>query len=196
MDSLFGITGDGWVLLAADSTAARSILTFKHDEDKIMELDASKMMSSAGEVGDRIQFSEYIQKNMALHELRTGIPLDTDSTAHYIRGELATALRSRPYQVNCLIAGFDTDAGAGLYFLDYLSTMQKMNFAAHGYAGYFCYSLLDRHWKPKMTLAEGTALLRKCIKELHTRFMLSQPHFTVKVADKDGIRTIDLAPEE
>lgn len=35
MDSVFGLVGDGFVLLAADASAARSILVFKHDEDKV-----------------------------------------------------------------------------------------------------------------------------------------------------------------
>ncbi len=36
MDSVFGLVGKGYVLLAADATAARSILVFKHDdEDKV-----------------------------------------------------------------------------------------------------------------------------------------------------------------
>lgn len=81
--------------------------------------------------------------------------------AHRVLFQLATALRSRPYQVNCLIAGYDKDDGAGLYFLDYLSTMQKMNFAAHGYAGYFCYSLLDRHWKVRSRMRSRMRAVRK-----------------------------------
>lgn len=73
--------------------------------------------------------------------------------------------------------------------MDYLSSMQKMNYAAHGYAGYFCYSLLDRHWEPDMDLEQGKELMAKCVRELRTRFMLNQPVFKLKVVDKDGIRT-------
>jgi len=32
-----------------------------------------------------------------------------------------------------LIAGYDEDAGASLYWLDYLATMHKMNIAGTGY---------------------------------------------------------------
>ena len=35
MDTAFGLVGDGFVLLAADCEAARSILSYKHDEDKV-----------------------------------------------------------------------------------------------------------------------------------------------------------------
>lgn len=91
-----------------------------------------------------------------------------------------------------------------------------MNYAAHGYAGYFCYSLLDRHWKPDMSVEEATvsgalswqaccwnmltraaiaqALMAKCVVELRTRFMLHQPSFILKIADKDGIRELEFKP--
>jgi hypothetical protein len=34
-DSIFGLTGSGFTLLAADCSAVRSILAYKHDEDKV-----------------------------------------------------------------------------------------------------------------------------------------------------------------
>mmetsp|Transcript_21175 Transcript_21175/g.49744 ORF Transcript_21175/g.49744 Transcript_21175/m.49744 type:complete len:195 (-) Transcript_21175:67-651(-) len=194
MDTVIGCVGKGFSMLIADKTQARSILTYKHDEDKITALNKHVMAAAAGEHGDRVQFTQYVQKNIALHELRTGIALDTHSAANYTRKELATALRRNPYNVNLLIGGFDEEAGGTLYFLDYLSAMQKMNYAAHGYAGYFCYSLLDRHWKPDMTEEEAKDLMAKCVVELRTRFMLHQPAFMLKVVDSDGIREVEFNP--
>jgi hypothetical protein len=33
-----------------------------------------------------------------------------------------------------------------------------------------------------MTLEEGLEVIRKCIQELHTRFLIAQPKFVVKVS--------------
>ena len=52
-----------------------------------------------------------------------------------------------PYQVNLLIAGWDKEAGPGLYFMDYLGSMVKVPFAAHGYSSYFALSTLDCHYQ-------------------------------------------------
>lgn len=41
-----------FVLLAADASAARSILVFKTDQDKILALDNHKLLATA--VGDKI----------------------------------------------------------------------------------------------------------------------------------------------
>lgn len=45
------ITGKGYVLVAADTVAARSIVKMKHDEDKIKVLGSHLLMSYSGEPG-------------------------------------------------------------------------------------------------------------------------------------------------
>lgn len=49
MDSVFGICGHDWVIIASDTAVNRSIFTLKHDEDKIMVLDKYKVLGAAGE---------------------------------------------------------------------------------------------------------------------------------------------------
>lgn len=71
----------------------------------------------------------------------------TNAPLALLLSQLAAALRKAPYQVNVLIAGHDKGEGPSLYFMDYMASLHKMNFAAHGYAGFFLYALLDRHWK-------------------------------------------------
>ena len=211
-------------MLVADCTSARSIVAFKHDEDKVRRtplptttpaacarppadaphptpphpapqirtLDSHKIAASAGPQADCSSFVEFIQRNVALNAFRTGLALSTKSTASFVKTKLAEALRKNPYQVNLLLGGFDKDAGASLYYIDYLGAMAKMPFAAHGYAAYFLFSTMDSAWKPGMTEAEALALVRVCIAELAKRFTIHQPHFTVKVADANGIREIAL----
>jgi 20S proteasome subunit beta 4 len=105
---------------------------------------------------------------------------------------LAKALRKGPYQTNLLLAGHDVGAGVSLYHMDYMGSMAKVNFSAHGYAANFVLSIFDRDWKAGMTLEQGIDVLKKCIHELHTRFLISQPNFVVKVVDQNGFRQIQL----
>ena len=88
-----GIKGKDFVMLCGDTTAVQQIITIKHDEDKLKEVDRHKMMALAGDPGDRVQFSEFIMANVRLYSLRNGQQLSTDAVANYTRGELATALR-------------------------------------------------------------------------------------------------------
>lgn len=53
MECVFGLVGDGFALVVADSSAVHSILVHKPNEDKIMPLDSHKLLGASGESGDR-----------------------------------------------------------------------------------------------------------------------------------------------
>mmetsp|Transcript_32702 Transcript_32702/g.104249 ORF Transcript_32702/g.104249 Transcript_32702/m.104249 type:complete len:206 (-) Transcript_32702:301-918(-) len=203
-DCTFGFVGQKhkFVVVAADRSAARSIVVFKQDEDKVLELDASKLLGSAGSAPDGVAFTEFIQKNVALYEIDNGTRLDTFATANFIRNELAQALRRGPYQTNLLLGGLDresplyADDEASLYYIDYLASSNKVNFGCHGYASNFILSIFDKEWHPDLTVDQAKDLVQKCIDELQKRFLINLPAFTVKVLDKDGIRNLPLAANE
>ncbi|XP_075506803.1 proteasome subunit beta type-2-A-like [Primulina tabacum] len=188
MESVFGLVGKDFAIVAADTSAVHSILVHKTNEDKIMVLDSHKLMGASGETGDRVQFTEYIQKNVALYQFRNGIPLTTAAAANFTRGELATALRKNPYMVNIILGGYDKDVGPSLYFLDYIASLHKVDKAAFGYGSYFALAMMDRHHRQDMTVEEAIELVDKCILEIRTRLVVAPPNFVIKIVDKDGAR--------
>ncbi|XP_072951622.1 proteasome subunit beta type-2-B-like [Typha angustifolia] len=188
MECVFGLVGDGFAVIVADTSAVHSILVHKSDEDKVMLLDSHKLLGASGEGGDRVQFTEYIQKNVHLYQFRNGIPLTTAAAANFTRGELATALRKNPYSVNILLAGYDKDIGPSLYYIDYIATLHKIEKGAFGYGSYFCLSMMDRHYHSGMSLQEAIDLVDKCITEIRTRLVVAPPNFVIKIVDKDGAR--------
>ncbi|KIJ59883.1 hypothetical protein HYDPIDRAFT_170577 [Hydnomerulius pinastri MD-312] len=194
METSFAITGKGYVIVAADSTAARSIVKMKVDEDKIKELSSHLLMAYSGEPGDTVQFAEFVERNIRLYQIRNLYPLRPAAAASWIRRALAESLRSRnPYSVNLLLGGYDlADHTPNLYWVDYLGTVVEVPFAAHGYGSYFALSLLDRYHDPEASLEEGLATLRRCIDEVSKRLVVSPGNYKVKVVDKDGVREIEL----
>lgn len=159
----------------------------------------------------RVQFSEFIQKNILLYQFRNGIPLSTSAAANFTCGELAHALRKvrscltssfsftsaskaecawgvcgsfecfsllrcgwvgevrsweflcnaiwslqkswlqlivifqqNPYFVNMMIAGYDSEEGPSLYYLDYIATLHKVKTGALGYGKSPCFDC--RSW--------------------------------------------------
>lgn len=83
---------------------------------------------------------------MNLVKFRNSWEMTMSECAHYIRGELAEAIRRAPYQVNCLLGGVDKETPA-LYWLDYLGTCERVHYGAHGYAGYFISSVLNNYYE-------------------------------------------------
>jgi len=191
MEALIAIKLKDSVLLLIDSTAGRSIVKMKEDEEKVYSIDDNKLLAGVGESGDRVQFCEYIVRNAHLYTLRNGYPLSTKAAAHFIRGELAESIRRNPYNVNLLLAGVDKDVGPSIYYMDYLGSMQKMNFAVHGYASHFLLSLFDRHYQADLNLEQGLELLKRCVNELKTRFLIGGK-FKVKHVTLEGTTQIPL----
>jgi len=168
-------------------------MVMKSDQNKFFNLSDRLVMAVSGESGDTNQFSEYIAKNIALYKMRNGYELSPSAAANFTRRNLADYLRSRtPYQVNPLIAGFDTETGkAELYFMDYLAAMIKTQYACHGYGGFFSTSIMDRHFKSDMTRQQAYNLMVECVKEVQKRLVLNLPNFGVVVVDKDGIHNME-----
>merc|ERR1712046_27707 len=193
MECLIGMAFKDFVMVAADQTNARSIMVMKSDQNKFINLSDRLVMAVSGESGDTNQFAEYIAKNIQLYKMRNGYELSPAAAANFTRRNLADYLRSRtPYQVNLLIAGFDSETGKPeLYFMDYLASMIKTNFAAHGYGGFFTTALMDRHYRSNMNKEEAYKLMIECVKEVQKRLILNLPNFAITIVDKDGVSKMD-----
>ncbi|CAJ0907203.1 6636_t:CDS:2 [Entrophospora sp. SA101] len=182
MECLIGIVGKDFALTATDASSLRSITVLKSNEDKTRDLNKHVTMAYSGEPGDTINFAEYIQRNVRFYGIKNGIELTPKAAANFTRRELATSIRSRkPYAVNLLIAGFDiTSSKPDLYWIDYFGTSTSVPFAAHGYGSYYCLSILDRYHHSELTLEEAKLLIKKCIDELKTRFIVNLGNFKIK----------------
>lgn len=149
-------------------------------------------MGISGEVCDRERFASFILRNLDWYKYKNGFELDLDAIAEFTRSELAYAIRRGPFQVNCLVAGWDeTTEKARMYWLDYFGTLAEVTKGAHGYAGYFVNSVLDNEYKADMTKEEGIECMKKCVKELKERFLISQQEFKFKIITKDGIEEME-----
>ncbi|KAK9460713.1 nucleophile aminohydrolase [Lipomyces oligophaga] len=194
MDVIIGITTKEEVIVVTSKAAVRGVSVLKTDDDKTRLLAPHALLAYTGEAGDTVQFAEYIQANMQLHEMRNGTELSPSAITSFTRNQLATSLRSRkPYQVNVLIAGYDIAEGKPeLNWVDYLASRVKIPYAAHGYAAYYTLSLLDRWHRPNLTLVEGIDVAKKCVEELRRRLPIDFKGVDVKVVDKDGVRLVEI----
>ena len=144
-------------------TRSITILNTDEEGKKIRLLNDNTLMASSGEAGDTgtammrpvlceeprltdrdvvssapwpVQFADFIEANVQLDSMRNGYALSPSAVANFTRNELASSLRSRkPYHVNILLGGVDPiTEKPSLSFLDYLASLSKVPYAAHGYA--------------------------------------------------------------
>ncbi|KAF8428168.1 nucleophile aminohydrolase [Tirmania nivea] len=214
LEVLIGITGRDFTIVASSKAATRGATILKAEHDRTKILNDHCLMAYAGEAGDtaqkaplrqgmlirsfgraKVQFAEFIQANVQLYGMRSNCTqaLSPASVSSFVRAELAKSLRSRkPYQVSLLIGGYDTvNDQPELYWLDYLAAKAKLPYAAHGYAQYYCLSILDKHHHPNIDLEQGRKILRMCIEELVRRMPADFKGVNVKVITKAGIQGLE-----
>lgn len=200
-DTIIAFRCKDYVLVAASGVNAFHFIKLTDQEDKITQLNSHQLLACVGENGPRVNFSEFIKCNLALNHVRQhGRQSSCHSTANFMRGELANALRSREgaHAVNCLFAGYDLPTadddesvtGPRLYYLDYLGTLQAVPYGSHGYGGYFVTAILDRYWNADMTEQQGLELMQRCCDEVKRRVVVSNSFFVVKAVNACGVEVV------
>ncbi|XP_053960996.1 probable proteasome subunit beta type-2 [Anastrepha obliqua] len=192
METILGIRGDDFAIVAADTTQARSIVVMKEDEIKIHKISDSLVFATMGESGDTVKFTEFISKNIALYKMRNNYELSPKEAAHFTRKNLSDYLRSRtPYQVNMMIAGYDEKSQkSALYFIDYLANSVEVKYSGQGYGAMFCQSIFDREYKKGLNKDEAYKILEHCVKEIQKRLVINQKNFKVSIVNKDGVASM------
>lgn len=90
-----------------------------------------------------------------------------------------------------------------LYWLDEYGALQRVPYGVHGTADSLLWSMLDRGYRPDLTLPQALSLLQDCFDHLRTRYVINtssasaqtanaRPQFCVKCIDKHGCRLLDL----
>jgi 20S proteasome subunit beta 4 len=95
-----------------------------------------------------------------------------------------------PVTVNLLIAGYDEDPGASLYWLDQYGTMHKMNLCGAGYGSLFALALFDKMWHPNVTQDEAFEMMKAGVAEVRKRLVVAPERFQVKVVTEAGIKDL------
>jgi len=190
MDTIISLNGKGFGISAIDTLSFKSFLITKNNLNKFIEIGKNKFLAVSGYPGDVIQFTDFLQKTIQLYTLKTGLSLSTRSVANCIRKELSDCLRKSPLNINLTLIGFDKIYGSSLYFIDYLGTLQRMNYCIQGHSSLILSSFLDRYYKKEMNLAETLNILKKCSDIIKTRFLIPQTKLLVKIVDSEGCRVL------
>jgi 20S proteasome subunit beta 4 len=95
MECVIGIQGKDFALVASDTNQVHSIVVMKQgksnifltvsvcfmikkfkilslDDDKLFKINDHCVMLATGEPGDKVQFAEYIQRNLQLYKMING----------------------------------------------------------------------------------------------------------------------------
>lgn len=63
------------------------------DENKLYDISNKLVMGVIGDAGDRVQLTQFIEKNVQLYKMRNGYPLDIAAVVHFTRKTMLGSLR-------------------------------------------------------------------------------------------------------
>ncbi|XP_017847781.2 probable proteasome subunit beta type-2 isoform X1 [Drosophila busckii] len=188
MDSILGIKGKDFVLLAADTTLIKSFFIINNDQSKIRSINKYNVICVASADGDALQLVEFVEKNAKLYEIRSGYAMSTKTLSHFARNRLVRNLsRKAGTVISLLVAGCDPIEEPRLYHIDAQGAEHKLNFCSIGMSNVVCASIFRMMWRPNLTYSEALAILKRCIAEIQKRMALNLVSFDIILIDKDGI---------
>ncbi|KAH8403016.1 hypothetical protein KR222_003157 [Zaprionus bogoriensis] len=192
METILGIKGADFVMLACDTMQAKSVIFMKDDQSKLHRLSEFSMLAAVGDGGDTLQFTDYIAKNLQLYKINNGYHLSPRAAAHFTRKNLADYIRTNTrYQVSMLLAGYDATEGHDLHFIDSYGAAQSINHAGHGLGSLFCSSIFQRYWRPDLEQSEAYEILKMCVAEIQKRLVINLRNFDVFVVNKNGTQRLE-----
>jgi len=177
------------VVLAADQLATLGDFKFNKETKKIFKIAENIAMTTAGVVGDNQTIVRLIKAQMALYHLETGQPTVTAAVTL-----LANVLSDKyqysylPYGLFDLVAGFDTQPR--LFSIDPVGGIgEEKKYASTGSGMTLAYSILDKDFKPGMSIDEGVKLAIQAIVSARARISsVGGKSITVFVITDKGVK--------
>lgn len=201
--SLVGIICKDGVVMASDRqvTGGRSLVLDK-DFQKTNPINEYVVISWAGMVSGAQRLSKVIAAELKLKELRSKSRPTVKRAANLVAALAYSSIRQPsmvPDVVNTFIGGFNEDGSCELYSIGADGSLIHIkNYVSDGSGMVYILGLLERQYKPNMSVKEGVELAVEAIKSSTQRDVFSGHGIDVYTITKDGIKKVvdqEILPE-
>jgi proteasome beta subunit len=190
--SLVGIVCKDGVVMGADKRSTAGSLIMNKDSQKIHKVTDYLTASYTGSVSDIQLTNKVLPAELRLKELKTKSRPTIKEAANLLAMLVYRNIRTPsmvPSIVGTLVAGFNEDGSCELYSIEPAGSVQKVeDFDANFSSGMpFILGLLERQWKPNLTVQEGVELAIEALKSSTQRDVGSGNGIDVFTITKSGI---------
>ena len=184
--TLIGIKCKDGIILAADMRASSQYYRVETQKvKKIFSLRKNIYLGFAGWIASGQALVDALRAELSLKETESKKEITVKSAANHIAGYLFRGIRSFPFFVETLIAGYDNN-GLHLYSLDMSgSLIEEDKFVAAGDGSQIAYGALEALFKDELTLKKGRNVAINALKAAHTRNAFTGNYFQVVTISKD-----------
>lgn len=148
--TICGIMFKDGVILGADTRATSGNIIVEKNCDKIHYLADNMYCCGAGTSADTMKVTTMISSRLELHRLSSGKPVPIIAASRMLRQHL---FKYQGYIGAALILGGCDYTGSYVYSIHPHGSIDKLQYTAMGSGCLAALSVLEREWKPDMTVS-------------------------------------------
>jgi len=191
--SIVGLVCTDGIVLAGDRRVTAGNLVVSKAQPKVKKINDYIALCWTGSVSDAYLSEKLITAELKLKELKTKSRPTVGETANLIAMMFYKNIRAPsmiPHVVGTLVGGVNEDGKAELYTIEPAGSVMKVtDYDANFSSGMpYILGLLERQYKPDLTVEEGVELARECIKSSTQRDIGSGNGLDIWTLTKDGIK--------
>ncbi|MHA1150089.1 MAG: proteasome subunit beta [Promethearchaeota archaeon] len=150
------------VVLGNDRRATWGYTVTNKRTKKVFKITENIGLAAYGLIGDFQILVKILRAQANLYELDAGYKISTHSLGKLVSNYLYSR-KMYPLYTNLVVAGMDED-GPALYTLDALGSLMPDDYGVAGTGMLMSIGILEAEYKPDMTVAQGTKLVEKVIR--------------------------------
>ena len=201
--TILGIVCRDGIVMAADRQVTMGHLVYRKDEQKVFTINDYLVVAGCGIAGDIQRVPKILTAELKLKELRSKSRPSIKQAASLLNNMSYHGIRQPsmiPQQAGFLIGGFNEDGSVELYSIEIAGSVSKItDYDANQGSGMpFVLGLLERQYKPGMSIKEGVELAVESIKSSTQRDTGSGHGIDVFTITKSGITKVvdqEILPE-
>ena len=189
--STLGICFKDGVVVGADHRATMGHFIANKSVKKLFQIGNNLALTTAGLVGHAQSLSRMLAAEVTLFELKRGSMMSGKGAATLT----ANILGGRPYWVQLLIVGFDSD-GPSVYSIDSAGGSIPDIYCATGSGSPYMYGVLEDGYKEGMSKQDALKLAARALAASGQRDAASGNGMDLAVINKEGFKQLSSAEIE
>jgi len=193
--TILGIVCKDGVVMASDRQSSAGTLVVNKNSEKTKKINDYLLVSGTGMVSDIQRVEKILPAELRLKELRSGSRPTVKQAASLLSNISYSGIRQPsmiPQQAGFLLGGFNEDGNVELYSIEPAGSVIKVdNYDANFGSGMpYVLGLLERQYKPGLSIEEGITLAKESLKSSTQRDMGSGYGIDIFTITKDGITKV------
>lgn len=193
--TILGIVCKDGIVMAADRQVTAGHVVMSKNERKVFQINDYLVLAGCGVAGDIQRVPKILKAELKLKELRSKSRPTVMNSASLLNNISYNGIRQPsmiPQQAGFLIGGFNENGTTELYSIEPAGSVIKVeDFDANFGSGMpYVYGLLERQYKPNMSVKEGVELAIEAVKSSTQRDTGSGFGIDVFTITKEGIKKV------